>query len=125
METPESKALRHALLAERAAGKVDGITPSTPVRPLDQAAVSERDRRLALLRPTLSYEAIGRADVVIEAVVESMEVKRGVFVALDRVMKAGAVLATNTSTLDVDAIAGFTRRPSDVLGLHVGTLAPR
>jgi 3-hydroxyacyl-CoA dehydrogenase len=55
---------------------------------------------------------------VIEAVFESMEVKRQVFLALDRVMKPGAVLATNTSTLDVDTIAGFTRRPSDVLGLH-------
>jgi 3-hydroxyacyl-CoA dehydrogenase len=80
--------------------------------------VSERDSRLALLRPTLSYETIGQADLVIEAVFESMEVKRGVFIALDRVMKPGAVLATNTSTLDVDTIAGFTRRPSDVLGLH-------
>jgi 3-hydroxyacyl-CoA dehydrogenase len=47
-----------------------------------------------------------------------MEVKRQVFIALDRVMKPGAILATNTSTLDVNAIAGFTRRPSDVLGLH-------
>jgi 3-hydroxyacyl-CoA dehydrogenase len=171
METPESKGLRHAFFAERAAGKVDGLTPSTPVRPLDQAAVigagtmgtgiavamldagiplwlveadqagldrglariagiydgqvkkgkltvSERERRLALLRPTLSYDAIGQVDVVIEAVFESMEVKREVFMALDRVMKPGAVLATNTSTLDVDTIAGFTRRPSDVLGLH-------
>ena len=81
-------------------------------------SASERDRRLALLRPTLSYDSIGQADVVIEAVFESMEVKRQVFVALDRVMKPGAVLATNTSTLDVDTIAGFTRRPSDVLGLH-------
>jgi 3-hydroxyacyl-CoA dehydrogenase len=79
---------------------------------------SERDHRLSLLRPTLSCETIGQADVVIEAVFESMEVKRGVFIALDRVMKPGAILATNTSTLDVDAIAGFTRRPSDVLGLH-------
>ena len=79
---------------------------------------SERDRRLALLRPTLSYDDIGQADVVIEAVFESLEVKRDVFIALDRVMKPGAILATNTSTLDVDTIAGFTRRPSDVLGLH-------
>ena len=171
METPESKGLRHAFFAERAAGKVGGITSSTPIRPIDQAAVigagtmgvgiavallnaaipiwlleadeealdrglariagsydgqvkkgkltpSERDRRLALLRPTLSYETIGQADVVIEAVFESLEVKRQVFIALDRVMKPGAVLATNTSTLDVDTIAGFTRRPSDVLGLH-------
>jgi 3-hydroxyacyl-CoA dehydrogenase len=55
---------------------------------------------------------------VIEAVFESLDVKREVFLALDRVMKPGAVLATNTSTLDVDAIAGFTERSSDVLGLH-------
>ncbi|HET9040133.1 MAG TPA: 3-hydroxyacyl-CoA dehydrogenase NAD-binding domain-containing protein, partial [Gemmatimonadales bacterium] len=78
----------------------------------------ERDRRLSRLRPTLSYEDVGQADVVIEAVFESLAVKRAVFLALDRVMKPGAVLATNTSTLDVDAIAGFTRRPSDVVGLH-------
>jgi 3-hydroxyacyl-CoA dehydrogenase len=78
----------------------------------------ERERRLSRVRPALSYETIGQADVVIEAVFESMDVKRQVFLALDRVMKPDAVLATNTSTLDVDAIAGFTRRPADVLGLH-------
>ena len=129
MATPESRGLRHAFFAERAAGKVDGITPATPIRRFDQAAVvgagtmgsgiavalldagiplwlveadqealhrglariagiydaqvkkgklavSERDRRLGLLRATLSYESIGQADVVIEAVFESMEVKR-------------------------------------------------
>ncbi|MEP6687761.1 MAG: 3-hydroxyacyl-CoA dehydrogenase NAD-binding domain-containing protein [Gemmatimonadales bacterium] len=171
METPESRGLRHAFFAERAAGKVEGVTSSTPVRPLGQAAVigagtmgagiavalldagiplwlvethqaaldrgharvaaiydaqvkqgklsaTERDRRLALLRPTLSYEAISQADVVIEAVFESMAVKREVFTALDRVMKSGALLATNTSTLDIDAIAGVTGRPADVVGLH-------
>ena len=79
---------------------------------------AERDRRLSLLTPTLAYDDIARADVVIEAVFESLDVKRAVFETLDRVMKPGAVLATNTSTLDVDAIAGFTRRPSEVLGLH-------
>jgi 3-hydroxyacyl-CoA dehydrogenase len=78
----------------------------------------ERDRRLALLRPTLSYGDIRDADVAIEAVFESLDVKREVFMALDGVMKPGAILATNTSTLDVNALAGFTRRPSDVLGLH-------
>jgi 3-hydroxyacyl-CoA dehydrogenase len=171
METPESKGLRHAFLAERAAGKVDGIGPDTPVRPLDEVAVvgagtmgagiavalldagvsvrlleagqpalqrglariagiydgqvkkgkltaNERDARLGRLRATLSYDDIGLADVVIEAVFESLEVKREVFLALDRVMKPGAILATNTSTLDVNAIAGFTGRPADVLGLH-------
>jgi 3-hydroxyacyl-CoA dehydrogenase len=78
----------------------------------------ERDRRMALLSPTLSYRDVNRADLVIEAVFESLPVKRTVFVALDRVLKPGAILATNTSTLDVDAIANFTRRPADVLGLH-------
>jgi 3-hydroxyacyl-CoA dehydrogenase len=170
-ESPESKGLRHAFFAERAAGKVEGVTPSTPVRPLEQAAVigagtmgagiavalldagipvwlveadqaaldrglariagvydgqvkkgrlspSDRERRLALVRPTLSYETIGQADVVIEAVFESLDVKRQVFMTLDRVTKRGAILATNTSTLDVNTIAGFTGRPPDVLGLH-------
>ena len=79
---------------------------------------SERDRRMALITPTLNYEAIGQADIVIEAVFETMEVKRRVFTTLDRVMKPGAILATNTSTLDVNRIAGFTRRPRDVLGTH-------
>jgi 3-hydroxyacyl-CoA dehydrogenase len=73
---------------------------------------------MALLSPTLSYRDVNRADLVIEAVFESLPVKRTVFVALDRVLKPGAILATNTSTLDVDAIANFTRRPADVLGLH-------
>jgi 3-hydroxyacyl-CoA dehydrogenase len=79
---------------------------------------AERDRRLGRLRPTLAYDAIGPADLAIEAVVESLPVKLEVFAALDRVMKPGAILATNTSTLDVNAIAASTRRPSDVLGLH-------
>jgi 3-hydroxyacyl-CoA dehydrogenase len=61
---------------------------------------------------------VGQADLVIEAVFESLDVKRQVFTTLDEVMRPGAILATNTSTLDVNVIAGFTRRPSDVLGLH-------
>jgi 3-hydroxyacyl-CoA dehydrogenase len=171
MQSPESKALRHAFLAERAAGKVADLPADTPVRPVEQAAVigagamgagiavslldaglpvwlletdeaaltrgrgriagiyeaqvqkgrltpAERDRRLGLLRPTLDYGSLAAADVAIEAVFESLPVKREVFAALDRVMKPGAILATNTSTLDVNAIAEFTRRPADVLGLH-------
>jgi len=171
MASPESRGLRHAFFAERAAAKVDGITAATPVRPLAEAAVvgagtmgagiavalldaglpvwlvetdqaalergreriagiydgqvkkgkltgDERHRRLARLRPTLSFGRLGQADVAIEAVFESMEVKRQVFLALDQAMKPGALLATNTSTLDVDAIAAFTRRPADVVGLH-------
>ncbi|HSV53022.1 MAG TPA: 3-hydroxyacyl-CoA dehydrogenase NAD-binding domain-containing protein [Burkholderiaceae bacterium] len=74
--------------------------------------------RLALVRGTLKYEDLADADLVIEAVFEDMQVKQAVFGALDGVMKPGAILATNTSTLDVDRIAGFTRRPQDVVGLH-------
>lgn len=64
------------------------------------------------------YAALAQADVIVEAVFESMEVKREVFARLDAVAKPGAVLATNTSYLDVDAIAAATSRPQDVLGLH-------
>jgi 3-hydroxyacyl-CoA dehydrogenase len=81
-------------------------------------AQPERDTRMALLSPVLSYDAIGSADIVIEAVFETMDVKRMVFAELDRVMKPGAILATNTSTLDVNEIARGTKRPGDVVGLH-------
>ncbi len=171
MQSPESKALRHAFFAERAAGRVPGVSESTPVRPLDRAAVigagtmgagiavslldaglpvllleadqaaldrgmariagiyaaqvargklteAERDRRLSLLTPTLSYDTIASADLAIEAVFESLEVKREVFAALDRVLKPGAILASNTSSLDLNLIAGFTRRPAAVVGTH-------
>ncbi len=78
----------------------------------------ERDRRLARLTATTSYEDIADADLVIEAVFEEMSVKKDVFGKLDKVMKPGAILATNTSYLDVDDIARMTSRPSDVLGMH-------
>ena len=81
-------------------------------------AQAERDKRMALLLPVLSYDAIGSADIVIEAVFERMDVKLAVFAELDRVMKPGAILATNTSTLDVNTIARSTARPGDVLGTH-------
>ena len=67
---------------------------------------------------TTDYGDIGDADLVIEAVFENMTVKKEVFEKLDSVCKAGAILATNTSTLDVDEIAGVTERPQDVIGLH-------
>ena len=76
------------------------------------------DQRLALIKGTLSYEEIGQADIVIEAVFEDMGVKETVFRKLDEVMKPGAILASNTSTLDVDQIANFTKRPQDVIGTH-------
>jgi 3-hydroxyacyl-CoA dehydrogenase len=171
MASPESKALRYAFLAERAAARVEGISEATPTRAIAEAAVigagtmgagiavalldagipvwlleadeatlargrariagtydaqvqkgrltpAERDRRLERLRPTLSYDAIASADLAIEAVIEALPVKLEVFAALDRVLEPGAILATNTSTLDVNALAASTRRPSDVLGLH-------
>jgi len=76
------------------------------------------EQRMALLSTTLNYADIGNADLVIEAVFEDMGVKESVFRQLDQVMKAGAILASNTSTLDVNQIASFTARPQDVVGMH-------
>ncbi|CBS90387.1 3-hydroxyacyl-CoA dehydrogenase NAD-binding domain-containing protein [Azospirillum lipoferum] len=76
------------------------------------------EERMALIRPTLSYGDLADADLVVEAAFESMEVKRTIFRTLDDTCKPGAILATNTSTLDVDAIAAATGRPQDVLGMH-------
>ncbi len=171
MQTPESRALRHAFFAERAAGKIPDVPPDTAVRPIGSAAVigagtmgggiamnfanagipvtlletkqealdkglavvrrnyensarkgrlkpEDVDRRMALITPTLDYAALKDADIVIEAVFEDMDVKQKVFRQLDSTMKQGAILATNTSTLDVDRIAAFTSRPQDVIGTH-------
>ncbi len=171
MLTPESRALRHAFFAERAASKVPDVPESTPTRPIKNVAVigagtmgggiamnflnaglpvvileakqealdrgintirnnyeasAKKGRlkpqdvvdRMALLKPTLSFDDVKDADLVIEAVFEEMGVKEGVFRKLDSVMKPGAILATNTSTLNVDTIASFTKRPEDVVGLH-------
>ncbi|MGH8843914.1 MAG: 3-hydroxyacyl-CoA dehydrogenase NAD-binding domain-containing protein, partial [Advenella sp.] len=76
------------------------------------------EERMKLLSTTLSYDALSEVDLVIEAVFEDMGVKQIVFRELDRVIKPGAILASNTSTLDVDQIASFTKRPQDVIGLH-------
>ncbi|WP_370209997.1 3-hydroxyacyl-CoA dehydrogenase NAD-binding domain-containing protein [Alloalcanivorax venustensis] len=76
------------------------------------------EQRRALIQPTLSYDDLGDVDLVIEAVFENMDVKKAVFTELDRVCKPGAILATNTSTLDVNRIASFTKRPEDVVGMH-------
>ena len=75
-------------------------------------------QRMGLLSTTLNYDDLKDADLVIEAVFEEMGVKETVFKKLDEVMKPGAILASNTSTLDVNAIAAFTKRPHDVVGLH-------
>jgi 3-hydroxyacyl-CoA dehydrogenase len=76
------------------------------------------EQRMSLLKTTLDYNDLKDADMVIEAVFEEMGVKQKVFEKLDQVMKPGAILASNTSTLDVDKIASFTKRPQDVVGLH-------
>ncbi len=171
MQTPESKALRHAFFAERAASHVAGIGPDVKLREVRSVGVigagtmgtgiamnflnvgipvviletgaealqrgvdtirghyeksaakgrlsaAQVEQRMALLSPGLDYAALADADLVIEAVYEDIEVKSAVFVKLDAAAKPGAVLATNTSTLDVDRIAATTTRPGDVLGLH-------
>ncbi|WP_322981419.1 3-hydroxyacyl-CoA dehydrogenase NAD-binding domain-containing protein [Pseudomonas sp. C11] len=76
------------------------------------------EQRMALLTPTLKYEDFGDADLVIEAVFEELSIKEKVFKQLDEQLKPGAILASNTSTLDLNKIAAFTRRPQDVVGLH-------
>ena len=171
VQGPESKALRHAFFAERAAAKIPGVGKDTPVREIRSAAVvgagtmgggiamnfanagipvtiletgqealdkglatirrnyeasvakrklapEKAEQRLGLIRGTLDIREIAAADIVVEAVFEDMAVKEDVFRKLDQAMKAGAILATNTSTLDVNRIAGFTARPQDVIGTH-------
>jgi 3-hydroxyacyl-CoA dehydrogenase len=78
----------------------------------------QMEGRLRLISPTLDFSALGAVDLVIEAVFEKMPLKQETFARLDQVAKGGAILATNTSTLNIDEIAAATRRPQDVLGLH-------
>jgi 3-hydroxyacyl-CoA dehydrogenase len=171
VQTPESRALRHAFFGERAASKIPDVPSDTPLRNVESVAVigagtmgggiamsflnagipvtlletsqaaldkglatirrnyessvkrgkltaEKLEARMRLLKPTLSYDDIRAADLVIEAVFEEMGVKEGVFGKLDEVAKPGAILATNTSTLDVNRIAAATRRPQDVVGMH-------
>ncbi|WP_287926557.1 3-hydroxyacyl-CoA dehydrogenase NAD-binding domain-containing protein, partial [Diaphorobacter sp.] len=75
-------------------------------------------QRMALLSTTLNYADLKDCDLIIEAVFEELGVKEAVFKQLDAVAKPGAILASNTSTLDVDKIAAFTQRPQDVVGMH-------
>jgi 3-hydroxyacyl-CoA dehydrogenase len=171
MNTPESRALRHAFTGERAAAKIPDVPAGTLVRKIESVAVigagtmgggiamnflnagipvillemkqealdrgvatirknyesslkkgkltaEALEKRMALLTPSLSYGDIANADLVIEAVFEDIAVKDQVFSKLDTVMKPGAILASNTSTLDMNRIANFTSRPQDVVGLH-------
>jgi len=76
------------------------------------------EQRMALIEPTLSYDDFADVDLVIEAVFEDMGIKKEIFSTLDRVCRQGAILASNTSTLDIDEIASATTRPADVVGMH-------
>jgi 3-hydroxyacyl-CoA dehydrogenase len=78
----------------------------------------EMDRRMGLIHPTLSYDGFDKVDIVVEAVFEGMELKKKVFAELDQVCKRGAILASNTSTLDIDEIARATTRAEMVIGHH-------
>jgi 3-hydroxyacyl-CoA dehydrogenase len=79
---------------------------------------AQMDERLARIQPTVSYERFGEADIVVEAVFEGMELKKKVFAELDKVARPDAILASNTSTLDIDQIASGTSRPQQVIGHH-------
>ncbi|MGB0159533.1 MAG: 3-hydroxyacyl-CoA dehydrogenase NAD-binding domain-containing protein [Thalassovita mediterranea] len=110
-------------LIEMQAGRVE-FARETIARNLDGAvkrgkmSAEQRDATLATLTCTTDMGALADVDLVIEAVFESMDVKRDVFGQLDQICKAGAILASNTSYLDVNEIAACTKRPQDVIGLH-------
>lgn len=76
------------------------------------------DQRMGLIKPVLNYDELREVDIVVEAVFEEMDIKKEVFRKLDAMCKPGAILATNTSTLDVNEIAAVTSRPEKVIGLH-------
>jgi 3-hydroxyacyl-CoA dehydrogenase len=76
------------------------------------------EKAMGLLSPTLDFEALADCDLIIEAVFEQMEVKKDIFSRLDKIVKQGAILASNTSYLNIDEIAASTSRPQDVVGLH-------
>ena len=171
MGTPESRALRHAFIGERAASKIPDVPDDTPARKIAKVGVigagtmgggitmnflnagipvtmlemkqealdrgiatirknyensmkkgkltqEKLDQRMGLLIGTLSYDDFRDADLIIEAVFEEIGVKEAVFKQLDEIAKPGAILASNTSTLDVNKIANFTKRPQDVVGMH-------
>lgn len=81
-------------------------------------SAAEKAQRMGLIKGSIEYSALSDADVIIEAVFESMPLKKEVFGKLDRVVKSGAILATNTSTLNIEEIASATKRPDDVIGMH-------
>ena len=79
---------------------------------------AQMDERVGLIQGTTDYAALADADVVIEAVYENLDLKKQIFKKLDETMKPGAILASNTSALDIDQMAAMTKRPQDVVGMH-------
>jgi 3-hydroxyacyl-CoA dehydrogenase len=101
---------------ERGLANIDGIYQSMVNR--GRLSPEDKAKRLALIQGSLSYDDLKDADVVIEAVFEDLKLKQDIFKKLDQVARPGAVLATNTSTLDIEQIAAVTSRPQDVIGMH-------
>ena len=171
VSSPESKALRHAFLGERAASKIADVPDDTPVRNIERVAVigagtmgggiamtfanagipvtlvdtteaalargieamrsnygravtrgklsaEEAQTRLARIHGSTDFETVADADLIVEAVFEDMAIKQVVFRELDKVAKRGAILASNTSTLNLDLLAETTSRAQDVVGMH-------
>ena len=101
---------------ERGLEKIRGLYESSMNR--GRISKDELEKRMALLSGTTDFSRLSRADIVVEAVFEEMPVKKNVFEKLDSICKEGAILATNTSSLDVNEIAGSTSRPGSVIGTH-------
>lgn len=101
---------------ERGLANVDRTYESMVKR--GRLSPEDKAKRMGLIKGSLSYDDLRDVDVVIEAVFEDMELKKSIFAKLDAIAKPGAVLATNTSTLDIDVIASATKRPQDVIGMH-------
>lgn len=167
----QSKALRHAFFAERAAAKIDNLPSDTQPRNVARVGVigagtmgggismnflsagipvtivemaqealdrgtgvmrknyeataakgrmttEQVEQAMGLLNPTLDFDALAECDLIIEAVYENMDVKKDIFARLDTLAKPGAILASNTSYLDINEIAAATSRPQDVVGMH-------
>ena len=107
-------------LSQEALDKGLGVVKKNYAATVSKGRLSQEDmdKRVGLLKGVTSYDELKDADIVIEAVFEDMAVKKQVFEKLDKVCKPGAILATNTSTLDVNEIAAMTSRPESVIGLH-------
>jgi 3-hydroxyacyl-CoA dehydrogenase len=107
-------------LSQEALDKGLGVVRKNYAGTVSKGRLSQEDmdKRMALFQGVTTYDALKDADIVIEAVFEEMAVKKQVFEKLDKVCKPGAILASNTSTLDVNEIAAMTARPESVLGLH-------